>query len=134
MEDYSKNQIDESIDKMKEQSRLTDTPVTQIFKKGVSELENGGVNFVQPLPTFKSVQTSLYTCRKRTNFKSIEEVIIPPKFSDFVLAEYYDKDCGIIMFCSEENRITVKNVSEFFIDGTFQSCPAPIYPTFIYSW
>lgn len=123
--DYSKNKIDETIDKMKEKSRLTDTPVTQIFKNGLTELENQGINFVSPLPSFKSVQTSLYTCRNRTNFKSIEEVIIPPKFSKFVLAEYYNKDCGIIMFCSEENRTTIKNVYEFFIDGTFQSCPAP---------
>lgn len=106
---------------MKEQSRLTDTPVTQIFKKGLTELENMGVNFVSPLPSLKSVQTSLYTCRNRTNFKSIEEVIIPPKFSEFVLAEYYYKDCGIIMFCSEESRITVRMFLSFLLTGRFKA-------------
>jgi hypothetical protein len=110
---------------MKEEARTTDIPIPQIYKKGMTDLKNDGIHFVTKLPDLKSVQTAMYTGRLRTNFKNVEQVTIPAQFLDFVLADYYYNNNRIVVFCSTENRKIMKDIDEFFIDGTFQSCPDP---------
>lgn len=95
--------MDEAIAKMKVETRLSDTPVTQIYIKNKNLLQDDGIHLVSKIPAFKNVQTSLYAHRNCTNFKEIEKVTIPSIHSEFVLADYYyDKFVGL-----QKNRVNV---------------------------
>lgn len=123
--DFGKNAVDESIAKMKVETRLSDTPVPQIYKQAINALKCDGIHFVSKIPDLKNIQTSLYSHRNRTNFKEIDKVTIPSTHSEFILSDYYFENCRIIIFCSLANRKYLTEIEEFFIDGTFQSCPGP---------
>lgn len=68
---------------------------------------------------------------KKTTFKNFGEIIVPPKFSDFLLANYYDGIKRILIFCSKGARDQIELVEEYFGDATFNSCPYPFYQLFI---
>lgn len=115
---------------MKKQASSTDIPITQIYGKEKKKLEDKGIHFVLPVPPLKNIQTALYTSRKRTNFKNVESVEIPEQLSSYLLAEYLNGSCRISVFCSNEGRKLLGEAEEFFVDGTFQSCPQPFEQLF----
>lgn len=89
--------------------------VVKHFKETKIDLKNEGMNFVQEIPRFKSIKTSLYNHRNKEAgvtkicYKYAAEVEIPPKFKSFLQADYNCNGIRIICFCSEEMRKLLPN-------------------------
>lgn len=116
----------------------SDRPVPQLYNETASSLEDAGLNFVVNLPSLPNIQHGLYSRRNKsmkvtkTVFKSLEEVEVPDLFSFFVLADYFYDGARILVFCSEKARELLQNdnITEYFIDSTFSSCPKPFAQLF----
>lgn len=106
-------------------------PVPTIFNETIASINDTGIQLVTKVPSFKSVKSSLYYNRnKKENIKKIkfnkpEDVEIPPKFNDFLIADYCDDANRILIFASEEAKSLMSVLEHFFGDGTFKSCPTP---------
>jgi aspartate/glutamate racemase len=96
---------------LKEDIQHSDIPIPQLYKETNNRLKSKGLHFVTPIPTLNNIKTALYASRKKTHFKTPSEVAIPSKFEeDFLLSDYSDDNCRIILFCSSEKRNEIKNV------------------------
>lgn len=58
-------------------------------------------------------------------FKNVEEIELPEKFKQFLLADYMHVGNRIIVFCIKEAREIIPQIQDFLSDGTFKSCPKP---------
>lgn len=109
----------------------TDKPIPKIYNESISKLKDDGYNFVTNLPTFQNIYHGLYIKRNKslhvnkTVFTNVEDVEVPSKFYNIVLADYFYDGDRILIFCSQETKKIIGGIKEFFIDGTFKSCPVP---------
>lgn len=124
------------ISKLKQTIQESDRPIPQLYDDKLMQLKNSGYDLVTDLPTFNSVKHSLYDARNKgagvskTVFTNVMEVVIPIKYNKFILADYYYNETRIILFCNEDSRELITKTSEFFMDGTFKSCPSPFTQLF----
>lgn len=102
-----------------------------MYKDSVAESLDKGLNFVDEVPNFLSIKTTLYNARNKaagtpkTVFQFLEEVKIPQIFDDFLLAEYSCDETRIFIFSSQESKKLITTIKEAFVDSTFKSCPKP---------
>lgn len=126
-----KNIVDKALADLKETVTTSNRPVPRLYNEAMVELQDAGLNFVADIPSLSNTQHCLYTIRNKamhvskTIYKCLKEVEIPEKFSSFVLADYSDEGSRILVFCSLTARDSVSNIKEYFMDGTFKSCPKP---------
>lgn len=118
---------------LREDVITSDEPVQRLYEKKRVELNNKSVNKSQKFPAYEGVKHFLYSARNKsagvskTVFSKANEVEVPLKFQDFLLADYQnlEENTRIIVFCSKESRDIIPNIKEYFVDGTFFSCPSP---------
>lgn len=99
----------------------------------LSNLKDAGINIISEIPTFQSVKSTMYRQRNleagvsKIKHKKVLTVEVPPRFQDFLLADYLcsKNNIRIIVFSSAEARKTMCEVTDFYGDGTFKSCPVP---------
>lgn len=135
--DFSKIVVANEIESLKNKVKNTDLPLTQLYKDSVDILESKGLNMVTQIPSFSSIQHNLYTIRnkslgvKKTIYSDFEEVEVPIKFAQLVLANYFYEGSRIIVFCSKRAREIIADVTEYFGDATFSCCPKPFQQLYI---
>lgn len=121
---------------LRETVRASDEPIPKLYNDITNSIRERGLDLVIPLPSLNNSTSLLYGARnkaldlKKTIYKSISEVEIPLKFRDMILADYCDQEEKILVFCTNNCRQTIANVTEFFIDGTFKTCPTPFTQIF----
>lgn len=104
--------------------------VPTIYNKAMAEMNNSDVSNIVQLPQFNNIKSSLYRHRNKTaelpkiSCCEAEEVEIPARYQEFLMADYRHEGVRIIIFCSKKSRELIKKVKDFFSDGTFKSCPA----------
>ena len=124
--DVAKCEVEICVYKAKKRSREEYKPVTQIFREELMSATNKGLDFVTQIPTFSNVKQQLYSARHvslgiDTLPKHRNDIIIPEKYQDFVLA---DEVCDErILIFSLDGGILLGHGTCFFGDGTFKSCP-----------
>lgn len=113
-------------------------PVKKILERHVliQSSIKGSENLI--MPSYSEVKDNLYRARKktlnvkRTEFKKIQEVVIPKIMaSDFLVTDDGGDD-KILLFCSKIAKKTLKVLRNqyFFGDGTFKRCPKPFFQFF----
>lgn len=94
-------------------------------------LKEKGHDLLNAIPKFKSIKQLLYDARNKelgvpaTIFKSINEVTVPVRFRESILADYYYDGTRILVFCPKRCRVMISKITEYFVDGTFAVCPTP---------
>ena len=125
------------IEKLKQTVKSSYEPIPKLYQEACENIQSTGLDLVAEIPALSSIQHSLYDIRnkslevKKTVFKNFAEITVPPKFSDFLLANYYDEIKRILIFCSKEARDKIGLIEEYFGDATFDCCPYPFYQLFI---
>lgn len=109
----------------------SDQPIPTLYEENVFTLKDKGHDLLNAIPKFKNIKQSLYDARNKelgvpaTIFKSIDEVTVPEKFRESILADYYYDGTRILVFCPIRCRKMICNITEYFVDGTFAVCPTP---------
>lgn len=97
----------------------------------VGKLKDAGIDIITSIPKFSSIKDTLYRTRnsaaqvQKLQHKNVLEVEVPPRYQDFLLAEYTCDDTRILVFSSSEARQTLCELTDFYGDGTFKSCHIP---------
>lgn len=116
---------------MNEEAASTSESVPQIFKNNIEPLLNSGVQFVTKIPKLEDAKWAMYKKRKTKQqirkivYDNVSEVEIPATFTSFLLDDYNQDGCRILVFFSKIDLLP--NIKEFFIDATFKSTPKPFY-------
>lgn len=63
-------------------------------------------------------------------FFKVNEVIVPGKFKSFLLSDFRDKDCRILLFAIPEGRNALQTAKHVFIEDTFKSGTPPFTQLF----
>lgn len=131
-----KNKMLMALNECKVEVCETSEPVQKIFEKKFETLKQQcSSDDVEDIPNFSSVKSGLYDCRrkflnsKKLDFKKIQDVHVPPAYGkDFLICEDGD-DEKIIIFCSKQSKLLIKDSSKgfFFGDGTFACVPRVFY-------
>ena len=80
------------------------------YNKTVASLSDAGLNIIKKIPKLCNVQSSLYRARNKSaglekiNFRSVGDFILPPKFNNFLMADYDDFGTRILIFATEEAK------------------------------
>lgn len=80
------------------------------FNKTVASLSDAGINMIKKIPRLSNVRTSFYRTRNKSagieklRCKSVEEVTLPSKFNQFLMADYNEFDTRILIFATEEAK------------------------------
>lgn len=108
--------------------------VPKEYNLAVAAYEDAGYHLTgSDFPKFQNIKSALYEHRnkvagvKKIEHKNIKEVVVPPKFKSFLLADFDDDDTRILVFGSERARRHMETLKDFFGDGTFKSCCPPFY-------
>lgn len=125
--DEPKMEVLKCFDKCKKRARKELIPIPKIFNEEFSELKDAGLDFVTKVPLFLNKKSSLYRNRQRalgfSSFPSRSDVIIPQELADdFLIIDDGDGEDRILAFCSKYGRQCLKELSNFFADGTFKCC------------
>lgn len=109
-------------------------PAPKVFDKHIVKIRKEGIDLAsnKPIPIFRNKKSSIY--RKRNKLAQVKRVCpesngdieVPAQFQEFLLADYYDGDIKILIFCSNKAKNEMKTITHYFMDGTFQSCPLPL--------
>lgn len=90
------------------------------------------------MPIFDEAKSSIYRQRNRTaevqrtrTLNDTESVEVPQQYNTFQLADYYNDGVRIIVFCSADARIRLKELSDYFMDGTYKACPKPFRQIYV---
>lgn len=134
----STNQMTLEMDKLKKTvQQNSHEPIPKLYENACESIRSTGLDLVAEIPALSSIQHSLYDIRnkslevKKTIFKNFAEITVPAKFSDFLLANYYDENKRILIFSSNEARDQIGHIDEYFGDATFDCCPYPFSQLFI---
>lgn len=120
-----------SMDNLKKQVQVSDEPIPKLYNETLAKYKNSTYDILTAFPSYSNVKHGLYNTRNlslgisKTVFKNLEEVEVPLKFVDFLLADYNFEGTRVIVFCSLRARNMMGQLKEFFVDGTFRCCPAP---------
>lgn len=114
-----------------EEAGLGQDTVPNVYKKVVSTFHDKGIHFIQNIPSYKQVKSTIY--RKRNEHFQVPLLScndacvleIPTQYTDMLLADFNDEDNRILLFCSKEARRIIPNIKIILLDGTFEVCPAP---------
>lgn len=86
----------------------------------------------QPVREFVNIRSSLSrakSCLVPNLPDDIHSVLIDSPWSENWSSERFllhiDPNCGIAIFCTDENLKILRKCNEIYIDGTFRSCPKP---------
>lgn len=130
--DTIRNDLEIAVKKCKEDITSPEFPaIPSAYNAMVSKLKDKGIDFISEIPTFEKMKSTLYRYRNTTAQVSklqcnyVEEVQVPPKYNEFLLADYGSDGLRIIVFCSKEARNIIPEISDFFSDGTFYCCTEP---------
>ncbi|CAK1591836.1 unnamed protein product [Parnassius mnemosyne] len=130
-QDFAKNEIDLKFYECKKKISEDSISVTRVYKNAVSSLENAGNNFINKLPKFGDVKSTLYRYRnelgvEKLYHKTYADVEVPFKFDSFLLADYFrDDGARILVFKSRHARKTMAEKQQYLSDGTFEITPLP---------
>lgn len=131
--DFEKNLILMEKSKLRDEAEKGDLPIPRIYKNSICEMQDQGLNLVTSMFTFSNVKSGLYHARnkavgaKKTVFRYFKEVEVPEIHLKNFLCEFNEGGQRMLIFCSSESQTLLEETREFFIDGTFQSCPRPFY-------
>lgn len=131
-----KNDALKIMHELRETVITSDEPIPKLYNDATNSIKETGLELVIPIPSLNNSTSFLYGARnksldlKKTVYKSVSEIEIPLKFRDQILADYCDKDEKVLVFCTNNCRQAIANVTEFFIDGTFKTCPTPFTQIF----
>lgn len=129
--DSGKNIIKKKMDDLKRKTSSNFESIPKQYNDMVRDLKNDGYDIIADIPKFNSVKTGLYAERnkvvgaKKLRFARALDVTVPKKYEKMLLCDYIDenKDLRLIIFCNDNMKTEIKNISHFFADGTFKSCP-----------
>lgn len=136
------NEILLSVDNLKKQVKASDEPIPKLYGDTLTKYENSTYDILTSFPSYSNLKHSLYNARNqslgtsKSVFRNLEEIEVPLKFHNFLLADYYKFDekrleaTRIIVFCSLKARDLIGKINEFFADGTFDCCPKPFVQLF----
>jgi hypothetical protein len=99
----------------------------------VSSLSDTGIDLIAAFPRFKNIKSTLYKHKNaaldvdKIEYQDLESVQVPQRYQDFLLADYSDDNCRILIFCSQWARHYMNTLKIFFGDGTFWICTKPFY-------
>ncbi|KAL0860038.1 hypothetical protein ABMA27_010353 [Loxostege sticticalis] len=126
------NIVAKSLDDLKKRVSTGSFPaVPTEYNKTVGSLKDAGINMIKKIPTFQNVQGALYRARNKSaglnkiNFKSVDEVKVPPQFQNFLMADYDCSGVRVLVFASEDARQKLQVLKSYYGDGTFKSCLKP---------
>lgn len=111
--------------------------IPTVYKNTVLTLKDKGLHLVSNIPPYLNVKSVMYRRRRkkaRTDkmaFNNAEEVVIPPDYEDFLLADFIDDQHRMLIFCSENGRNIMKTGKVFLCDGTFKKCPKPFLQLYV---
>lgn len=132
----AKNDVDMAMGNLKEIVKTSDLPINTLYNEAISKLKDGGIDMVVEVPEFRNIQHGLYNARNKSNgvlklvCRNPEDVEVPSKFHSFIIADYCFMKNRIIIFCTQETKKLIPQITEFFFDGTFKSCPSPFCQLF----
>lgn len=131
--DFVSNELRLEMDKC-EQKVTTDysIPIPSVVREAVGQIKDKGLDIVKKLPNKNILERKLYRKRnqslgvKKVRFNSLTDIIIPPRFETFLLADYCQSSTRIIIFAGEYCREILKKPNlTVFCDGTFKFCLKP---------
>lgn len=126
---HAKNIVLKEFDQLKQISSCNFQSIQQQYDEVVKQINDSGIQLLEEVPKYSSVKTGLYNERNKilgapkVRFVNPSDVVVPAKYTEFLLADYDDDSQRIIVFCSKENREQIRKYHHFFADGTFKSCP-----------
>lgn len=120
------NEVQVSLFKAKKRAREESTPVSQIFRQEIMNVQDAGLDLVVEIPTFSSVKDALYRQRhKALNIRKLprsrKEIQVPVSMQNYLLLDDGEDENRIIVFAEGNGHLLTKG-TEFFMDGTFKSC------------
>lgn len=131
--DMTQNVVDHSINEAIQEAAEGIEPAPRAYNKFLVNMRNKGLDHasIKPIPNFCNKKSGIY--RKRNKVakvakicsKEFADVEVPNQFSDFILADYFDGEIRILIFCSKEARNHMQNIKNYYMDGTFKSSPTP---------
>lgn len=125
------NEVKSKIHKCIQKAENETTPIPTIYSEVVEEFNDAGYSLIKNMPPYKNLKQVLYRRRHKalqttkTQFFKTKDVVVPGKFNNFLLADYNDKNCRIILFASSEAREVLRKAKHVFLDGTFKSASPP---------
>ncbi|KAL0893230.1 hypothetical protein ABMA27_014837 [Loxostege sticticalis] len=113
--DSGKNIIKKKMDDLKRKTSSNFESIPKQYNDMVRDLKNDGYDIIADVPKFNS----------KLRFARALDVTVPKKYEKMLLCDYIDenKDLRLIIFCNDNMKTEIKNISHFFADGTFKSCP-----------
>ncbi|XP_049886598.1 uncharacterized protein LOC126381107 [Pectinophora gossypiella] len=132
--DTTKNECDIEMDGCQKKI-INDValPIPAIFRETIGSLKDKGLDLIKNLPEFKNIKNKFYRKRNKSLgvdkvwFKNVSKVSIPPKFQNFLFADYCSKN-RILIFASKLARNLFCNTNYTVLcDGTFKFCAKPFY-------
>lgn len=100
-----------SLQELKNEITTPEFPsVPQKYNSMVAKLKDAGMDIISSIPKFGSIKDSLYRKRneaaqvKKLEHVNVHEIEVPPRYKDFLLADYINEDTRILVFCSAEAR------------------------------
>lgn len=129
--DFAKNDVAIKIHEAHVLASTSDNTINKIYNDTLVPLQDKGYDFISKVPSLNSCKTAMYNKRNKflgvskTVFRNLEEVEVPKIYLPYLLGDYYNGSSRILVFISKEAKNMLTQLSEFFIDGTFASCPKP---------
>ncbi|KAL0902685.1 hypothetical protein ABMA27_000502 [Loxostege sticticalis] len=111
--DSGKNIIKKKMDDLKRKTSSNFESIPKQYNDMVRDLKNDGYDIIADVPKFNS----------KLRFARALDVTVPKKYEKMLLCDYIDenKDLRLIIFCNDNMKTEIKNISHFFADGTFKS-------------
>jgi hypothetical protein len=132
--DFPDNEIKKHMDSLEKQVvEDISTPISHMYNDMNYKIKDSGLDKVKKISTFENIKKKLYRKRykslgiKKCTFKNAVDVVIPPKFSYLLFADYTYNSKRILVFSCNELRSLLPQCKEFYIDGTFKSCQRNFY-------
>lgn len=123
----------EVIDDLKLRARLKrraknsmDGPA-QVIQAAIQDIPSGSAPYLPSINAMRMVVNRARMIGVPTSPKKLHNLVIPNKYSNFLLAHYSTEEDCILLFGTSEN-IRLLQLSPFWIlDGTFRTCPTVFY-------
>ncbi|KAL0852101.1 hypothetical protein ABMA28_000341 [Loxostege sticticalis] len=117
--DFAKNDVAIKLHEAHVLASTSDNTINKMYNDTLVPLQDKGYDFISKVPSLNGCKTAMYN--KRNKFLGSQKYIIMP----YLLGDYYNGSSRILVFISKEAKNMLTQLSEFFIDGTFASCPKP---------
>jgi hypothetical protein len=118
------------INSIKEKANYSmDTP-SQIAQRCIQDIPTSSAPY---MPNKESMRMLVHRERNRNlplMPNTVEDINIPEEYTQidyepFLIAQFIDRDVGILVFTNKNNCRLLNAASYWLMDGTFKTCPAP---------